>query len=118
MGSVKLLDFGIARDETRVDTSITSTGSLVGTPPYMAPERFGGGAIDGRSDIFSAGVLLYLLVTGRLPFDAEYPAVIDQIMRTHPPAPSELIAELSGRSGHDCCPSIGKVSGGPVCQCG
>ena len=41
-GSIKLLDFGIARDETRVDTSITSTGSLVGTPPYMAPERFAG----------------------------------------------------------------------------
>ena len=90
-GSVKLLDFGIARDETRVDTSITSTGSLVGTPPYMAPERFGGAPIDGRSDIFSAGVLLYLLLTGRLPFDAEYPGVIDQIMRAHPPAPSELI---------------------------
>ncbi len=92
-GSVKLLDFGIARDETRVDTSITSTGSLVGTPPYMAPERFAGSAIDGRSDIFSAGVLLYLLLTGRLPFDGEYPALIDQIMRSHPPAPSELVPD-------------------------
>jgi eukaryotic-like serine/threonine-protein kinase len=92
-GSIKLLDFGIARDETRVDTSITSTGSLVGTPPYMAPERFAGSAIDGRSDIFSAGVLLYLLLTGRLPFDLEYPGVIDQIMRTHPPPPSELVAD-------------------------
>jgi eukaryotic-like serine/threonine-protein kinase len=92
-GSVKLLDFGIARDETRVDTSITSTGSLVGTPPYMAPERFASSAIDGRSDIFSAGVLLYLLLTGRLPFDGEYPAVIDQIMRSHPPPPSELAAD-------------------------
>ena len=92
-GSIKLLDFGIARDETRVDTSITSTGSLVGTPPYMAPERFAGSAIDGRSDIFSAGVLLYLLLTGRLPFDLEYPGVIDQIMRSHPPPPSELVPD-------------------------
>lgn len=92
-GSVKLLDFGIARDETRVDTSITSTGSLVGTPPYMAPERFAGSAIDGRSDIFSAGVLLYLLLTGRLPFDGEYPALIDQIMRSQPPPPSELVPD-------------------------
>jgi serine/threonine-protein kinase len=100
-GSVKLLDFGIARDETRVDTSITSTGSLVGTPPYMAPERFGGGGIDSRSDIFSAGVLLYLLVTGRLPFDAEYPAVIDQIMRNHPPAPSLLV--------EDCPPGLDAI---------
>jgi serine/threonine-protein kinase len=92
-GSIKLLDFGIARDETRVDTSITSTGSLVGTPPYMAPERFAGSTIDGRSDIFSAGVLLYLLLTGRLPFDLEYPGVIDQIMRSHPPPPSELVPD-------------------------
>jgi eukaryotic-like serine/threonine-protein kinase len=91
--SVKLLDFGIARDDNRVDTSLTGTGSLVGTPPYMAPERFRGAAIDGRSDIFSAGVLLYMLVTGRLPFDADYPGVIDQILRSVPQPPSQLVAE-------------------------
>ena len=92
-GTAKLLDFGIARDETRVDQTITNTGTLVGTPPYMAPERFRGASIDGRSDIFSAGVLLYQLITGRLPFDADYPAVIEQILRLEPPAPSQLVAE-------------------------
>lgn len=92
-GTVKLLDFGIARDETRVDQTLTSTGTLVGTPPYMAPERFLGARIDGRSDIFSAGVLLYQMVTGRLPFDADYPAVIEQILHFEPPPPSELVAE-------------------------
>jgi eukaryotic-like serine/threonine-protein kinase len=92
-GTIKLLDFGIARDDKRVDTSLTITGSLVGTPPYMAPERFRGAMIDGRSDIFSAGVLLYVLLTGKLPFDAEYPGVIDQIMRFDPPPPSELIVD-------------------------
>jgi eukaryotic-like serine/threonine-protein kinase len=91
--TVKLLDFGIARDDNRVDTSLTSTGALVGTPPYMAPERFRGTPVDGRSDIFSAGVLLYLLLTGKLPFDADYPAVIDQILRSEPAAPSVLVAE-------------------------
>jgi hypothetical protein len=91
-GTAKLLDFGIARDETRVDQTITNTGTLVGTPPYMAPERFRGAPIDGRSDIFSAGVLLYQLITGRLPFDADYPAVIEQILRLDPPAPSQLVA--------------------------
>jgi len=89
-GTAKLLDFGIARDETRLDTSLTSTGALVGTPPYMVPERFRGAPIDGRSDIFSAGVMLYLLLAGKLPFDADYPAVMDQIMRFDPPPPSEL----------------------------
>jgi eukaryotic-like serine/threonine-protein kinase len=92
-GTAKLLDFGIARDETRVDTSLTGTGALVGTPPYMAPERFRGLSIDGRSDIFSAGVMLYLLLTGKLPFDADYPAVMDQIMRFDPPPPSELVPD-------------------------
>jgi hypothetical protein len=92
-GTIKLFDFGIARDETRVDATRTSTGTLVGTPPYMAPERFRGVPIDGRSDIFSVGVLLYQLVTGRLPFDAEYPAVIEQILSFSPPAPSALLAD-------------------------
>ena len=92
-GTAKLLDFGIARDEIRVDQTITNTGTLVGTPPYMAPERFRGVPIDGRSDIFSAGVLLYQLITGRLPFDADYPAVIEQILRVEPPAPSQLVAD-------------------------
>ena len=51
-GTAKLLDFGIARDETRVDQTITNTGTLVGTPPYMAPERFRGVAIDGHPIFF------------------------------------------------------------------
>jgi serine/threonine protein kinase len=93
-GKAKLFDFGIARDETRLDKTRTSTGIMVGTPPYMAPERFRGAAIDGRSDIFSVGVLLYELVTGRRPFDAvEVPAVIDQILNSHPPAPSALVSD-------------------------
>jgi serine/threonine protein kinase len=68
-GLAKLLDFGIARaDEDRVDGGMTRTGTLVGTPAYMAPERLEGIKFDGRSDIFSVGVVLYQLLTGRLPF--------------------------------------------------
>jgi eukaryotic-like serine/threonine-protein kinase len=93
-GTAKLFDFGIARDETRLDKTCTSTGIMVGTPPYMAPERFRDAPIDGRSDIFSVGVLLYELVTGRRPFDAaEVPAVIDQILNSNPPAPSTLVSD-------------------------
>ena len=117
-GSAKLLDFGIARDETRVDTSLTGTGSLVGTPPYMAPERFAGAPIDGRSDIFSAGVLLYLLLTGRLPFDAEYPGVIDQIMRSDPPAPSELVADCPASLDAIVARALAKSPIGAVRECG
>jgi eukaryotic-like serine/threonine-protein kinase len=91
-GTAKLLDFGIARaDQTHVDQSLTSTGTLIGTPAYMAPERLQGAPIDGRSDIFSTGVLLYQLITNRLPFDAEFPAIIQQILHTEPAAPSQLV---------------------------
>jgi eukaryotic-like serine/threonine-protein kinase len=86
-GLVKLLDFGIARagGHQPMDKSMTRTGTLVGTPAYIAPERLRGELFDGRSDIFSAGVVLYQLLTGVLPFDAEYPAILHQILNDDPP---------------------------------
>src|SRR5579863_4312763 len=86
-GLVKLLDFGIARSEGRqtIDQSMTRTGTLVGTPAYIAPERLRGDLFDGRSDIFAAGVVLYQFLTGVLPFDAEYPAILHQILNDDPP---------------------------------
>jgi len=84
-GTAKLVDFGIARAEhVLLDRNLTNTGTLIGTPAYMAPERIHGAPVDGRCDIFSAGVLLYQLIAGRLPFDAEFPAIIDQILNAEP----------------------------------
>ena len=86
-GLVKLLDFGIARaGQQQVDRNMTRTGTLVGTPAYMAPERLRGEPFDGRSDIFSTGVVLYQLLTGALPFDADYPAILHQILQQDPPS--------------------------------
>ncbi len=86
-GLVKLLDFGIARTgQQTADRNMTRTGTLVGTPAYMSPERLRGDPFDGRSDIFSAGVMLYQLLTGALPFDAEYPAILHQILQEDPPS--------------------------------
>ena len=66
-GRVKITDFGIAK----VDISqITLPGVMLGTPAYMAPEQLLGGKVDGRSDLFSLGVVLYLMVTGKKPFQA------------------------------------------------
>ena len=85
-GLVKLLDFGIARaDQQQVERGMTQTGTLVGTPAYMAPERLKGEPFDGRSDIFSTGVVLYELLAGVPPFDAEYPAILHQILQQDPP---------------------------------
>ncbi|MGH9508540.1 MAG: protein kinase domain-containing protein, partial [Terriglobales bacterium] len=67
-GNVKIVDFGIAR---MGDASMTRTGQVVGTITYMSPEQINAQVVDGRTDIFSCGVMLYELVTGSLPFDGK-----------------------------------------------
>ncbi len=91
-GVPKLLDFGIARLEKREpDANLTRAGSVIGTVPYMAPERLRSEALDRRSDIFSTGVVLYQLLTGHLPFNGEEVAIIQEILRgKHPPLASHL----------------------------
>ncbi|WP_327680639.1 serine/threonine-protein kinase [Kitasatospora sp. NBC_00458] len=69
-GEAKVLDFGIARLLTQSGSGLTSTGVVIGTPPYLAPECWAGGRIDGRADLYALGVLLYQLCTGRRPFNA------------------------------------------------
>ncbi len=66
--SLKITDFGIARI---TDSSKTKTGMVLGTPSYMSPEQLAGKKVDGRSDIFSLGVMLFQMLTGSLPFKAE-----------------------------------------------
>lgn len=65
---VKVTDFGIARI---TDSSRTKTGMVLGTPSYMSPEQLAGKKIDGRSDLFSLGVMLFQLVCGKLPFEGD-----------------------------------------------
>ncbi len=71
--SIKLTDFGIARI---TDYSKTKTGMVLGTPSYMSPEQLSGKKIDGRSDLFSLGVMLYQMITGHLPFRGESMATL------------------------------------------
>jgi serine/threonine-protein kinase len=84
-GRVKLTDFGVARLR---DLGLTRVSSLVGTAGFMAPEQFTGGAVDHRADLFACGALLSLLLTGRPPFAGNPAAVMQQILRDDPPAPS------------------------------
>ena len=86
-GSVKLLDFGIAK---LTSSNLTRQGDVLGSASYMSPEQVGGSdSVDGRADVFSTGVLLYEMLTGHKPFEAEAPtAVILKILRD-PPTPME-----------------------------
>jgi serine/threonine-protein kinase len=84
---IKVTDFGIARIDTSV---LTQTGSMIGTPSYMSPEQFCGEAVDGRSDVFSAGIVLYQLLTGERPFSGSATMVMQQILNQTPVAPSSL----------------------------
>jgi len=83
-GVVKLLDFGIARQEN-TESRLTRTGSVIGTLQYMAPERLRNAAFDGRSDIFSVGVVMFQLLTGQLPFTGDYSIVHKILTDKHPP---------------------------------
>lgn len=92
-GQVKITDFGIAR--VLGATKLTRTGRLIGTPEYMSPEQIQGREQDARSDIYSLGILLYEMVTGRVPFSG---ASDFEIMRAQldssPPSARDLIAGL------------------------
>ncbi|MCC7110615.1 MAG: protein kinase [Deltaproteobacteria bacterium] len=68
-GTLKIADFGVARELDR--TALTQTGSTLGTPAYMSPEQVRAEPIDGRSDVYAAGVILYELLAGRKPFEAD-----------------------------------------------
>ena len=88
-GRVVLTDFGIAKIVT--GAQFTASGGMVGTPAYMAPEQGLGEAGDERSDIYSLGVILYQLITGRLPYDAETPlAIILKHVNSDLPSPSKF----------------------------
>ena len=90
-GRVKLTDFGVARIQEPDETHLTQVGGAVGTPKYMSPEQAKGLRGDSRSDVFSAGVVLYELLTGVLPFDGENQfAVIHKIVGHDPAPPSSL----------------------------
>ena len=91
-GSIKMVDFGLARIEA---SNLTETGTLLGTPAYMSPEQFLGLPVDARSDVFSAGVILYQMLTGDRPFTGSPSTIMQKVLRQDPVEPSVLNPTLS-----------------------
>ena len=102
-GRVKVVDFGLAKDvglETSNDATITSAertqaGIVMGTPAYMSPEQVSGRVLDHRTDIFSLGVMLHEMATGRRPFEGTSSAeLVSSILRDHPPLVTDVRPDL------------------------
>jgi len=93
-GNVRIMDFGIARSlETK---GITGEGVIIGTPEYMSPEQVEAKEVDRRSDIYSLGIILYEMATGRLPFEADTPFAVGVKHKSEKPkAPKELNSQIS-----------------------
>jgi len=96
-GRVKITDFGIAKIVAREGAA--RTVAIMGTPAYMSPEQVTGGEVDARSDLFSMGILLYLMLVGQKPFAGDTAAVMFKIVYEDPVLPSRTNPQLTG--GHD-----------------
>jgi hypothetical protein len=117
---VKLVDFGIAKliDGEGAQDKLTRAGLVFGTPRYMSPEQAAGGKIDARTDLYAAGLILYEMLAGQPPFDADEPG---QLLRMHimappPPLPAglpdklvALVGKLLEKSKSDRCESAREV---------
>jgi len=94
---VKVLDFGIAKisGSTLNEGRLTTTGALLGTPHYMSPEQCQGMKLDGRSDLYAFGIIVYELISGRLPFEAENTlSMLFKHVRDTPKPLNELVPEI------------------------
>jgi len=90
-GGVKVADFGIAKLDT---SELTQLGSVLGTVSHMAPEQLTGETVDGRSDLYSSGVILYQLLTGERPFSGPPARLMHQVLHEQPLPPSQRVASL------------------------
>jgi serine/threonine protein kinase len=96
-GYAKITDFGIAKVLAR--EAVARTVGVMGTPSYMSPEQVKGGEIDARTDLFSLGIILFLMLTGQKPFTGDTASVMFKIVYEEPPLPSKVNPRLS--SAHD-----------------
>ena len=108
-GAVKVMDFGIARAVADSAATMTQTQAVIGTAQYLSPEQARGETVDARSDLYSAGCLLFELLTGRPPFIGDSPvAVAYQHVREQAPAPSSLASDVPEVLDRICAKALAK----------
>jgi serine/threonine-protein kinase len=92
-GSIKVMDFGIARAMADANATMTQTSAVIGTAQYLSPEQAQGQSVDERSDLYSTGCMLFELLTGRPPFRGESPVSIAYQHVSEPPLPPSRLVE-------------------------
>jgi serine/threonine protein kinase len=96
----KLLDFAIAKAVETDGATLTSTGMVLGTPRYMSPEQAKGASVDGRSDLYSLGIIFYEMLVGHVPFDdPSVPSLLVKHMAEPPRPPSALRPDVPAVNG-------------------
>ena len=105
-GRIKITDFGIAKVLAR--EGVARTIGVMGTPSYMSPEQVKGGDIDGRTDLFSLGIILFLMLTGQKPFLGDTASVMFRIVYEEPPLPSSVNPQLTAAHDYVCLRCLAK----------
>ncbi len=117
-GRPMLADFGLARSSESI-SGLTQTGTVLGTPLYMAPEQAQGGALDGRADQYALGVIAFEVLTGLVPFRADSPlAVLHQHVTAPPPPASSIVPEIPAAADAVLAKALAKTPADRFPSCG